>query len=71
MAHFTVTGANEAGVDLVLIQPFLLYYVNHVVVMLTFFFSKISIRKRKRFVSKQGQPQPHVHSKARILCSQL
>ena len=71
MAHFTVTGANEAGVDLVLIQPFLLYYVNHVVVMLTFFFSKISIRKRKRFVSKQGQPQPHVHSKARILCPQL
>ena len=71
MAHFTVTGANEAGVDLVLIQPFLLYYVNHVVVMLTFFFSKISIRKRKRFVSKQGQPQPHVHSKARILRPQL
>ena len=71
MAQFTVTGANEAGVDLVLIQPFLLYYVNHVVVMLTFFFNKISIRKRKRFVSKQGQPQPHVHSKARILAPQL
>ena len=71
MAHFTGTGANEAGVDLVLIQPFLLYYVNHVVVMLTFFFSKISIRKRKRFVLKQGQPQPHVHSKARILRPQL
>ena len=35
IAHFTVTGANEAGVDLGLIQPFLLYYVNHVVVMLT------------------------------------
>ena len=26
MAHFTVTGWNQAGVDLVLIQPFLLYY---------------------------------------------
>ena len=25
---FTVTGGNEAGVDLVLIQPFLLCYVN-------------------------------------------
>lgn len=25
---FTVTGANEAGVDFVLIQPFLVYYVN-------------------------------------------
>ena len=33
IAHFTVTVGNEAGVDLVLIQPFLLYYVNHVVVM--------------------------------------
>ena len=27
IAHFTVTGGNEAGVDLVLIQPLLLYYV--------------------------------------------
>ena len=26
--HFTVTGGNEAGVDLVLIQPFLLSYAN-------------------------------------------
>ena len=34
IAHFTVTGGNEAGVDLVLIQLSLLYYVNHVVVML-------------------------------------
>ena len=25
--YFTVTGGNEAGVDLVLIQPFLLYYI--------------------------------------------
>ena len=30
MAHFTVTGWNQAGVDLVLIQSFLLYYyLNH------------------------------------------
>ena len=36
--HFTVTGGNEANVDLVLIQPFLLYYVNHVVLMLTSIF---------------------------------
>ena len=28
MVHFTVTVANEAGVDLVLLQPFLLYHVN-------------------------------------------
>ena len=38
IAHFTVTGGNEAGVDLVLIQPFLLFYVNHVVLMLTSIF---------------------------------
>ena len=67
-AHFTVTGGNEAGVDLVLIQPCLLYYVNHVVLMLTsIFISKIYIRKGRRFVSKQDQPQPHVHSKPRTL----
>ena len=67
-AHFTVTGGNEAGVDLVLIQPCLLYYVNHVVLMLTsIFISKIYIRKGNRFVSKQGEPQPHLHSEARTL----
>ena len=38
IAHFTVAGENEAGVDLVLIQPFLLYYVNHVFRMLTSIF---------------------------------
>ena len=38
IAHFAVAVANEAGVDLVLMQPFLLYYVNHVGVMLTSIF---------------------------------
>ena len=38
MAHVTVTGGNEAGVDLVLIQPSVLYHVNHVVLMLTSIF---------------------------------
>ena len=72
MALFTVTVANEAGVDLVLIQPFLLYYAKLVVVMLTnTFLRKISIRKGRRFISKQGQPQPHVHSKARTPSPQL
>ena len=32
------TGGNEAGVDLVLIQPFLPSYVNHVVLMLNSIF---------------------------------
>ena len=52
MAHFTVTGANEAGVDLVLIQLFLLYYVNHVVVMLTFFFQQNFHKKKKEVCIK-------------------
>ena len=38
IVHFTVTGGNEAGVDFDLIQPFLLCYVNHVVLMLTSIF---------------------------------
>ena len=38
IAQFTVTGGNEAGVDLVLIQLCLLYYVNRVVLMLTSIF---------------------------------
>ena len=37
-ANFTVTGGNEAGVDLVLIQPFLLSYVNDAVLMQTSIF---------------------------------
>ena len=45
---FAVTGGNEAGVDIVLIPPFLLYYVNRVVLMLTcYFLSKIYIRKEE------------------------
>ena len=35
VAHFTVTGRNEARVDLALIHLFLLYYVNLVLLMLT------------------------------------
>ena len=44
-----------AGVELVLIQPFLLYYVNHVALMLTGIFKHNFHKKRKRFVSKQDQ----------------
>ena len=35
---FTVMYGTEAGVDLVLIQTFLLYYVNQVILMLTSIF---------------------------------
>ena len=59
---------SEVDGDLVLIQTFLLYYVNQVILMLTSIFQgTISITKQRRFVSKQGQPQPHIHAKARVL----
>ena len=46
IAHFTVTVGNEAGVDLVLIQPCLLYYVNHVFVILnSIFLAKFTLEK--------------------------
>ena len=70
IVHFTVTGGNEAGVDLDFIRPFLLYYVNAFLCKLVFL-SKLSMRKGGRFVSKQGQSQPRFHSKARILSLQL
>ena len=38
MAYFTVTVL--AGVDLVLIKPFLLYYVHHVVLLQIVFFKQ-------------------------------
>ena len=38
IGHFTVMDGSEAGVDLVLIQTFLLYYVNQVILMLTSIF---------------------------------
>ena len=46
ITHFTVTVGNEAGVDLVLIQPSLLYYVNHVFVILnSIFLAKFTLEK--------------------------
>ena len=58
----------EAGVDLVSIQPVPLCYSNNVVVMLTIIFSaQFPLEKEGGFVSKQGQPHPHVHPKAGIL----
>ena len=45
--HFTVIDENELGVDLVLIQSFLLYYVNYVVLMQTSIFCLIFCMKTK------------------------
>ena len=52
IALFTVTVANEARVDLALIQPFLLYYAKRVVVMLTSIFKQNFHQKRKEVYIK-------------------
>ena len=41
MAHFTVSGGNDAEVDLVLIQPYLLCYVHHAVLTLANIFQAL------------------------------
>ena len=46
IGHFTVTDENDTGVDLVLRQPFLLSYLNHVVLMLTSIFFKHNFYKK-------------------------
>ena len=61
MGHFTVMYGTEAGVDLVLIQTFLLYHVNQVILLLTSIF-------QGQF---RGHRQPYIHSKARVLSAQL
>ena len=67
-----VRDGNEAGVELVLIQPYLLSYANEVVFNAnSFSSSKISIRRQWRFESKQSQSQSHIHSKAVALSPQL
>ena len=51
IAYFTVTGENDAGVDLVLMQNVLLYYVN-CVVMLTRIFKDNFHKKTKEVCTK-------------------
>ena len=57
IGHFTVTGGNEARVDLVLILPVVISYANHAVLKPTSIF-KLNFHKKteRRFISKQGHP---------------
>ena len=48
VAHFTVTGENKTGVDLVLIQNVLLYYVTHVLLLTRIF--KHNVHKKRKEV---------------------
>ena len=73
--HFTVVclvawplNESEAGVDLVLIETTSIYmqiptnqHENRI----------INMRKAGRFLSEQGHPQPHFHSRARQLSKKL
>ena len=55
----------------VLIQPFCLYDVNNIFLMLSSIFKYNFHEEKKEVCIKQGQPQPHVHLKARIQSPQL
>ena len=59
IAKFTVTGRNEVKVELVLIQPFMFWYVYYFVLILTSIF-KQNLHLKWSFVSKEGQLQPIV-----------
>ena len=59
--YFTVMNGNEAGVDLVLIQPFLLSYVNLVVLSQLVFF-KHNFHKKTKEVCIKRWSTPALHS---------
>ena len=56
IGDFTVMDGSEAGVDLVLIPTFLLYYVNQVILMLTVFFKDNYHNKAKEVSIKTRSP---------------
>ena len=60
-APFTVVSGNEARVDAVLIQPFLLYYVNHVIFVLTIIIMRNFHEKRREICINTSSP-PSLHS---------
>ena len=60
-APFTVASGNEARVDAVLIQPFLLYYVNHVIFVLTIIIMRNFHEKRREICINTSSP-PSLHS---------
>ena len=61
IAHFIVLDGNEGGVDLVLIQPLLLSYVNHVVLLLTSIF-KHNFHKKTKEVCIETRSTSASHS---------
>ena len=60
VALFTVAAGNEARVDSVLIQPFRLYYVNHVTFVLTIIIMHTFHKKSREVrINTSSPPSPH------------
>ena len=63
VALFTVAAGNEARVDSVLIQPFLLFYVNHGILVLTIIIIIMhTFHKKSREVCINTSSPPSSHS---------
>ena len=62
VALFTVAAGNEARVDSVLIQPFLPYYVNHGIFVLTIIIIMHTFHKKSREVCINTSSPPSSHS---------
>ena len=58
---FTVAAGDEARVDSVLIQPFLLYYVNHVIFVLIIIIMRTFHKKSREICINTSSP-PSSHS---------
>ena len=60
IALFTVSGGNEAGVDLILIEPFLLCYAHHVVLTLPNIFQALfPLEKEGGFIKTRSTSASH------------
>ena len=70
IGHFTVMDGSDAVVDLVLIQTFLLYYVNQVIVILAIMLSRHNFHNKAKEVCIKTRSL-HIHSKAKVLTRQL
>ena len=77
LVHFTATGGNDPGVDLVVdtsLFAFINYHVDRIVIMLTDIFQACIVLYEKKeviFFKKKEQPQPHIPSKAKLPSQKL
>ena len=61
VALFTVAAGNKARVDSVLIQPFLLYHVNHVIFVLTIIIIRTFHKKSREVCINTSLPHHRIH----------